>query len=399
MRFGKWIFLILIILNSFLSSFAAPTHITQDNLIIDQSKNVFFEQYDSNTFSLQLLKDQPKFNKSLVFGGVGQVDLQHWQGDKVITIPPSSYRQGTGFYCTQATIDIMLDVASWSSLFVSASGNHIGQSGPNGNYVYVPHAFVLFGDLKQTPFYLTLGINSIPFGVYLDSGIWDIIPLTFDYFTPQQAPQISLGYFKKDWNLSTTFYKDEVNHDSHFVYNLSYKKASDTLSYSAGLGFLSHLKTNTTGSPTADPLEKKSSLNPNVPSFNMGNVWDVNASLGYKIISITGEYDIGSQSHHPLEQKPSAFGITLKITPKIADKTTTLAISHSQTYHLKNIPTSLSGFDGIPLAVSGLKNSWAATISRPLYKDNFLLGLGAERVTTYFNERSNTYSVEVIAFI
>lgn len=362
-------------------------------VILDQSKDVVFEQYGTNTFALDLIKDRNKFDmKSLVIGGMGEFDFQHWQGDRIELTPPSIYHNGTGFYFTQFSIDAMVNVTKWSTVFISGTDSHIGQGGPDGNYKYLQHDFVLLGNLDKSPVYLVMGINTVPFGVFPGSGTWDI-PLTSDYFNVQQAPQISLAFFKNDWNLNTTFYSDQTNHENHWTYNISYSKFTDCWSYGAGAGYLTNLKTNTTGNPSVNAVRKSTA------GLDMGNVWDVNANVGYKIIALTGEYNVGSQRVGVNKSDPSAYGLTLSIAPKIADVETTFGISHSKTFNLKDIPTTLLGLDGVPLTTSGLKDAWGVSVSRPIYKKYLTLGLDAARSETYSNKQTYTYTLDFIGYL
>lgn len=364
--------------------------------VLDQSKDVFFEKYNPTTYSLQLLKDKNKFDaNSLVVGGVGEIDLQHWQGDKVVLIPPPvSYRDGTGLYFTEFTVDTLANLTSWSSIFFSGTDSHIGQGPPNGNYTYLSHLFVLFGNLEKSPFYFTLGTNTLPFGVFLGSGAWDL-PLTANYFNPTLAPQFSLAFYKNGLNLSTAAYSDEVNRENHFIYSFNYNKAVGNLNYSLGAGYLTNLKTNTTGNPTINRMRRSKALIP----VNMGNIWDFNASLGYKLIALSAEYDVASRKIGVNQGDPSAFAISFTFTPKIGGEDTTFGITRSQTFYLNNVPTNLSGLDAVPFTASGLKSNWAASVSRSIFTNYITLGFDAQRTVTYSDEKTYTYTLDLLVYI
>src|SRR5580692_1754039 len=136
--------------------------------VLDQSQDIFFEQFTpAGAYALQLLQIRNKFNNNTpVFGGSVESDLQYWNGNSILTTPPQNYQNGAGIYLTQATIDLMLNITSFETIFLSMSGMNIGQSNPNGNYLYSPHAFILVGNLEYFPAYLKLGIDNIPFGVF-----------------------------------------------------------------------------------------------------------------------------------------------------------------------------------------------------------------------------------------
>jgi hypothetical protein len=381
---------------SFLLSATAAAENTHysGKIVRDQSQDVFFEQLASNTFSLQLLQNKDKFdNKTLVLGGVGQLDQQHWQGNEITTVPIEKYHIGSSFYFTAATFDMMGKYNNWTTAFLSISDTHIGQGGPNRNYVYFPHAFLLFGDLKTSPVYLAVGINAITFGNFTGSGVWNS-PLTLNYFSLQQSPQISLGFYKNQWDISATLFSDEVNHENHFIANLNYTNTLHDFSYGFGLGHINDLKTNSTGSPSSSARRRKFS-----PILDMGKIWDVNATVGYKQLSLIGEYLAGSKWILTNTDIPKAFSLTLSYAPTIAGKATTFGINHSVSLNLNNVPTTLPGKDASPLVSSGLKSSSAISVSRPVFTQNFTLGLDAEKAITYDNRQTFTYTLDLLAYL
>jgi hypothetical protein len=364
------------------------------HVALDQSKDVLFEQLTSNSFSLQLLQVKNKFDhKTLVLGGVGELDLQHWQGDNIVTLPVEQYHDGTSFYFTQATFDMMANYNNWSTAFLSISGNHLGQPGPDGNYFYLPHAFILLGDLNKFPVYLTLGSNTIPFGNFVGSGVWNT-PLTSSYFSPQPSPQISLGFYKNKWDLSGTFYSDNINHENHFTTALNYSNALKAFNYGFGVGYINDLKSNTTGNPTTKTRHTKFSA-----ANDLGRVWDVNATVGYKLVSLVGEYLSGSKSVGLNTAKPQAFNLTFTFAPVIYGTTTTFGLSSSVALNLRDIPTSLSGKDNTPLVAAGLKNNSALSVSRSIFSKNIILGFDAERAITYDNKHTLTYTLDLLAYL
>ncbi|MEO8401667.1 MAG: LbtU family siderophore porin [Gammaproteobacteria bacterium] len=358
----------------------------------DLSKNVLFEGFAPDTFSLQLLQAKNSFHKyDLVFGGSVEADLQQWQGDKILMSPYGIYQSGTGAYLTQATLDIMENFSSWSTLFFSVADSHIGRPAPNGNYIYLPHAAAVLGNLDKLPVYLTLGISSIPFGIFTGSGTWDS-PLTASYFSPNQAPQISLGYFKNGWNFAAAGYSDQVNHENLFAYNASYTKSNDTYSYSLGAGYLNDLKSNTTGEPSNQTKQ-------NLDGQDMGAIVEFNASVVYREVGLNGEYLRGNAILQPNTDIPKAFAITATYTPTIAGKDTPFGITYSKTIHLNLIPGTLTGANTLQLAADGLRTNWACSVSRPIFTPNIYLGFDFERSTTYTDHHTYTGTVDLTAFI
>ena len=223
---------------------------------MDQSQNILFEQFSPSTFALQLLQAKKQFHPGdLILGGLVEGDLQYWAGDTINLAPPGVYQQGHGLYFTQASFDVMGNVTPWSAVFLSVADSHVGRPGASGNNIYLPHAFIALGKLDAFPLYATLGINTIPFGIFIGTGSVDT-PLTAAYFNPIQAPQFSLAYYKNGWNLSAAAYSDEVTHHNNVAYSVYYSKVSNTVSYSAGAGYLTDLNTAAAGNPTVVAVQK-----------------------------------------------------------------------------------------------------------------------------------------------
>jgi hypothetical protein len=375
-------------------AYAAQNDNYHGKLALDQSQNIYFEKFSPSTYSLELLNARNKFDyETLVIGGLVEGDLQYWQGNNILLTPSGNYQTGNGLYLTQATIDTMANITKWGTAFLSISEMQIGQGGSSGNYVYLPHAFITIGNLDSFPIYLTLGINSIPFGVFTGSGIWDT-PLTSAYFNPLLGQQINLAFYKNNLNINAVAYRDEVNYEYHFVSSISYNNTFGDFNFNLGAGFLTNLKTNSTGNIGTVNNRKSES-----PIENIGNVVDTNASIGYKLVALNGEFLTGSNKINDTANKPSAYSMTLSFTPTLFKKITTFGINRSVSLALNNIPATLPGRDNVELASSGLKSTWAVSASRSIYKDNITLGLDAVRALTYGGLYTYAYTMDLLIYI
>jgi len=377
----------------------------QGRITLDQSQDVYFEQFSPNTFSQQLLQAKSKFNKDdLIFGGSLQADLQHWQGNQIQETSIGPYQQGNGFFLTQGTADLMVNFSRWGTGFVSIADSHIGRPGPNGNFLYFSHAFIVFGNLDIFPVYATVGINTIPFGVFTGSGPWDT-PLTADYFNPSQAPQVGVAFYKNGWNASVTGFSESGNHKNNFAYSVYYNYSSDNLSYSLGLGYLTDLNSSSTSAvnngarPVAANINRRANIL-NLPNgSDLGEIFDINGSINYGLFELTAEFDFGQQIIQGNNGRPKAYALALTYTPSIFGKDTTFGIGHSDSYSLSGVPAPLSGADAIGLADFGLQSTWALGVSRPLTTDSIVLGLELEKQTTYSNEKTYTSTLDLVMYL
>lgn len=375
----------------FTAAYAADTDSPLGGLgetYLDRSQDIFFDQFSANTFSLQLLQIKNKFPvNSFVFGGSGQFDLQHWQGDQIEEAPLGPiYQQGNGLYFTQAIVDLMINISPWTTAFFSGADSSIGRSDPNGNYVYSPNAFLLLGNLDRLPFYSTIGLSSIPFGVFSGTGPWDV-PLTDAYFNPAQAPQISVGYYQVGWNATITEFNEQANQGNHYAYNLSYNKNNPVWGYSLGVGYLTDLQTN--NNDNTETHRHPTRIVPGINVGDLGPVWDMNASIRYQQWSVNGEYDMGHNILLGNTGKPEAYAFTTNYVKNIAGKDTTFGLGYSQVMHLQNYASILTGYDNLVSGFTGLKNAWSVNVSRPLSKST-VLGLDLQRAMTNPGVSSNS---------
>lgn len=361
---------------------------------LDQSKDIFFDQFNPYSYSLQLIQAKNTFNNhDLIIGGSLQIDWQRWHGNTMTTEPTSVYKNGKGLYLTQATLDFMGNVTPWLTEMLSIADAYIGQPHPEGNFLFLNRAFLMLGNLDKSPFYATFGINAIPFGVFTGTGVWDV-PLTASYFYPYQAPLISVAYYKNGLNINVAEFCDEIDHRNHSVLNIYYNKQIGNFNYSLGVGYLTKLQVNAAGNPRSSKRRHA------IPSeLDLGNITDLNGSIGYGSFIISGEYNQGSQHVGANTEIPQAMNIKITYTKNIADRDTTFAVSRSQTFHLENVPTSLVGQDGVPLSLDGFRGAWAASVSRSFFLKNISLGIDFEKSETYSSTASYTGTLELYLYL
>lgn len=363
--------------------------------VLDRSQEVFFEDFSTSRFTQDLLSTKDRFGyKQVVLGGMLETDLQHWQGDTIlIQNPDGQYTHGTQFYLTEATFDVMANLTPYTTLFTSAKFTAIGQGGENGNDLSLPYSFIMLGNPEKTPFYAYAGYNAISFGQFKSSGGWDY-PLTSNYFQPQTAPGISMGYQDTHWNASASVFDDQVLYENHLVYMLHYQNTLKRFHYGAGAGYLSHLDLNTTGGANTNRVFPKSHEN-----MNAGDVADAYLNLGVDDVTLFTEYLKGSKKILMNTDTPSAYGLTLQYTPSIDDTHYTAGLSYSRSLHLEDISAFVSGQDQIPYASIGLQDAWAASVTRNFFGEWLYVGLSAERDVTYDDQKTYTLTLDATAYL
>lgn len=375
---------------------AAPEHSTHlPPFILDQSQGVFFEDFSDSTFTQQLFRVKNKFgDKQVVLGGMAEFDLQHWRGDTLqIQDPEGTYSNDTAFYFTETTFDVMANLTPWMMVFTNSSLSAIGQGGESGNYFNLPYAFILLGNIEASPFYIYGGLNAISFGEFNGSGGWDE-PLTETYFEPQDSPGLSIGYQRNHVSMSATLFTDQVLYETHFATSFLYQNNDNLLSYGLGFGYLTHLDLNTTGDVNINRNLPKSKSN-----MATGKVVDLNGNIGYNNLSFSAEYLSGSKAVLMNADKPIALGTTLTYTPTFNNVNYAAGLSYSKTLHLKDVSTIVAGQDQIPNVTVGLKNSWAASLTRNFIEPWLFVSINAQRDLTYENQKTYTLTLDAIAYL
>lgn len=379
-----------------LHAFAAPLETKSHSAFsLDHAHNIVFEQLPYSTFTLGILQAKNQFDSgSIIIGGMAELDWQGWHGDKILAYDPiETYHTGHDVYFTQVIFDVLANINNWSMVYLSTADTAIGQGGENGNYIYYPNAFVLFGNLDKFPLYITAGVSSVPFGQFVGTGTWDL-PLTTDYFYPQQSPELIAAFHKYNIDLIAAVYRDQVLFKNHAIYAANYQNTKNDFSYSLGVGYLTDLNLNTTGRPQVNRRHIRAGS-----GFDAGGVHDVNFVLGYKQASITGEYVSGTRHVANNHHYPNAWSVLLSYAPTIRDATYTFGFSYSKTNHLRDVPATLSGQDQLALAAVGLKNAWALSAYRVFFNNWLQVGLDAEHDTTYNHEKTQTYTCDLIVYL
>jgi hypothetical protein len=286
----------------------------------------------------------------------------------------------------------MGNVTPWWTSFLSIDDAHIGQPAPDGNDIYLNHAMFIFGNLDRFPLFVTTGINTIPFGVFTGTGVWDT-PLTASYFFPLQSPLFSIGFFRNGLNISVSEFSDQANHANHSVFSLYYTYKNGKFSANIGAGYLTNLQSNETGSMTTHAKRRR-----DIPAgLTFGNVSDFNGGIGYGPVQLSLEYIQGSENTGSNTSVPAAASVLITYTHAIAGRNATFGFSRSQSFHLANVPTSLAGQDSLPLASDGLQKAWAVSASRTFFKDNISLGVDFAQTETY--QAANSYAATVELFL
>lgn len=374
----------------------APTH------------NVYFENLSKTQYGLDILKAKSQLpSKGVAVGGELQVDPQVWHGDINYS---NGYGNGSNMVFTTAAVDLMANLNDWTSTFIS-----IQNSGANSSDIALNRAFILFGNLKKSPFYAVIGQNGLPFGSFTpDAGPWSNGIDTNTFRAGDDVRQLMLGYYQnglkvnagvfQNQNSSTETGAPNNRNINNFLISTSYEGnlANGYTNYVVGAGYLNDLrymnKTWGDGYDSNTSAAGNDFANSNGITDKRLPVFDLNAQVTFnKLVSFAAEFDkvTNSVNTNNIDGKsPYIWSVGGFYMPVIAGKQTTFWIGYAQSKNMEGLPMALSGNAYNDYDNNGFKHSLNAAISRPVFIDNNVLSLDYQHVKDYAGRKSNTYTID-----
>ncbi len=150
-------------------------------------------QISSNLFSSTLLGQREKFDDySVFFGGKIEADAQTWFGDSLPRnkLDPSQ-ANGQNIYLTAANLYFLSNLGH----YVTAQFDF--DTDESGNFS-LGNAFVIFGNLDTSPFFVTAGRSKLSVGTYGGGGAW--AGGVTGFLAPSQVTNVSVNYKDQVWN-------------------------------------------------------------------------------------------------------------------------------------------------------------------------------------------------------
>jgi hypothetical protein len=359
-----------------------------------------FELLPSNSFTTSLLEGKQVYTNSpqaLVLGGYLEGDAQVWNGGNTLPAAVNTYKNGSGFNLTTANLDAMANVTNWLTGFMEVKGDFTANS--DGSPV-ISKAFMMAGNLSQSPFFAVGGKTNIPFGSFGGGGPWSNA-LQRTAFRPNETPQIGAGYdhngvIAELADISNTAFNNNLQ---DLVYNLSYSKQINQFNYQVGASYLSDIRGTSSAVGSAYNNTFTSSTSQTVFGKRNG-VYDINGQVGYGNYAVIGEFlrtttgatVIANNTNTGLM---SAWVLGGSYSPNVMGKPTAFTLSYSKTNHMAVVPMGLAG-DPVPAVTSaiGFKNEWIASASREV-ANNFYVGPEFQISQAYNNVHTWTGTIDL----
>lgn len=343
------------------------------------------------------LGEAHSFQHAVTLGGYIEFDPQVWGGDDFGSTSVSTskaYDAGQGLYLTSAKTIALFKINSITSGITELKLN-TGSSTGIGAEIGV--AALIFGNLKESPFYVGVGRFDLAFGVFGGGGPWSSA-LNYDVFHIGKTSQIEVGYDQHGVTATASVFKPSGKFNTDFATSVEYTHTiNKALSFDIGGGYVNDIRgTNSTVG---------SNYNGSTASFfgPSNPLYDVNATLNIEQFGLFAEYNI-TQRAAPFNNSIAGGGsmqawvVSGSYSHPLFGKKTSYSLSYSGTRYMRNIAMPLSG-DAIGnnnLNI-GLHREVIASASYEAMK-NIYLGPELQYATTYGNQSTWATTLDVSAY-
>jgi hypothetical protein len=326
-----------------------------------------FAAMPSPSFVYAALKAKDKLDAPVVVGGKIESDIQTWNGNAVPLASPIRnnpiYQNGSTLALTNATIITAANIGRYTTAIFSFSADAPSYSVVN------KRAVLILGNLKDSPFYFTIGRNHLPFGLFPGNSFLNNSLIT-NTMRPGHLSQAVFSYAANGFNVDTGLYQNPgaqyytysngvnsvaTNNGStlnNYFGNIRYTKVIGDATYLFGTGFLSDIRQTASGLGnmyTSPPgFTTTSGSQPFVGQRNP--VIDVNAVFTYKAANVFAEYTKtleGAQYYGVNTGQFSSWIVGTSYSPKlnIFNKTMNsyMQLNYSGTQNMKNVSQALYG--------------------------------------------------------
>jgi hypothetical protein len=263
----------------------------------------------------------------------------------------------------------MANLSNWATAVVSLK-NSLPSNG-----LAVDRAFLVLGNLSQSPWYFTAGNAYLPFGSFSGNGPLDN-SLTTNAFRVNPTSQAMLGLnaygFDTDLGLYSANHFDNGLHD--FLLNTEWAaKLSSSSQLTLGGGYLNDIRGTSSGVGAAYASSTPSASSP----LSAAKTAAYDANLNYSIanLSLLAEYLTTSRSAIANNQsigKPSVWMIGTVYKHAMLNWPTQFQLSFSQSQNMQNIPLPIAVNFSQNLKATGIKTEWLASVVSQVWSNTYL---------------------------
>lgn len=348
----------------------------------------------SKLFASTLILQKEKFDDYSIFlGGFIGIDAQTWFGDTIPRVgfdnkPTSSFSStGQNIYLTSSRL-----------FFVSNLGDYVTAeydvSTDQNQDFFIGNAFVIFGNMSVSPFFVTAGRSTLSIANLGGGG-----PSTGSiagFLGTGRATNVSLNYKTDSLNLSiAVFGSDDKTAD--FSTGLFY---ADSLTEKIALGFNTGYIYDLAGAenfsiPRVAPNQKIGafSVDANLAYTLDAGIFQINSGWS----STTNSYDFNQDGSNVLA---GVWYIAGNYSANIFGRNTNFNATYGETYNAAAIPMSIAASplqDG--LSQSGIKRQLIFSAQRAYFDNNILFGPEWAYQIFYTGKSMNTLTLDISVYL
>ncbi|WP_407877332.1 DUF3573 domain-containing protein [Francisella sciaenopsi] len=351
----------------------------------------------SNLFASTLLGQREKFDDySVFFGGKIEADAQAWWGSGISKWDSSNNAlssNGQNIYLTAANLYFLSNLGHYVTAQFDFDTDESGSFG-------LGNAFVIFGNLDTSPFFVTAGRNKLTVGSYGGGGAW--VGGVTGFLQPGSPTNVSLNYKDSVWNAAVAVFGSDDKH-ANFSTGLFY---ADSWTPNLGAGFNIGYVYNIAGarnSNISNSLDRLGRAGDTVGALNVdGNlaysVWGgiINMGAGWASTTNAEEFN-GIGTGNVLA---GAWYGALNYAAMLGGRNTNFGVTYGQTYNATLIPMSTANASpAFGQTATGIKEQLVFSAQRAYFDDNVLFGPEWAYQRLYSGEHMNTLTLDMVVYV
>ncbi|WP_425352911.1 DUF3573 domain-containing protein [Allofrancisella frigidaquae] len=349
----------------------------------------------SNLFASTLLGQRDKFDDySVFFGGYIEADAQTWFGSSIQRISGTNFSAtGENIYLTNAKLYFLSNLGHYVTAQFDFDTNESGGFG-------LGNAFVIFGNLDTSPFFITAGRSKLSVGSYGGGGPWSS-GIIDEFLSPDKVTNVSVNYKTDTINANVAVFGSDDKR-ANFSTGLFY---ADALTENLSAGFNAGYVFNIAGAGNSSIPQFLKSVgreNENIGVINfdanlayamLGGIWQIQGGWS----STTTAEDFNKNGTNV---NTGAWYAGLVYALTLAGKNTNFNVTYGQSYNAANIPMPLSNASPtFGKTSSGIRNQLIFSAQRSYFDDNVLLGPEYSYQELYNGEHMNTITLDLSVYV
>ncbi|QLE78882.1 DUF3573 domain-containing protein [Francisella sp. Scap27] len=359
------------------------------------NNNIPIGMLPSKLFASSLVTQKEKFDDYSIFlGGFIGMDAQTWYGDNIPRMnfdgtPTSSFNgSGQNIYLTSSRLYFLSNLGDYVTAEYDVSTNELQQ-------FFIGNAFVIFGNMSASPFFVTVGRSTL--SVASIGGGGSSTGSIADFLGTGRATNISLNYKTSTLNASIAVFGTD-DKKANFSTGLFYADSwTDNLSVGFNAGYVYDLN----GAENFT-IESVVSDGKTVGVFNIdtniaytigGGVFQINTGWG----TTTGKDNFNGDGNDVLT---GAWYVGTNYSLSLAGRSTNFNATYGQSYNAAAIPMGIAASplqDG--LAQTGIEKQLIFSAQRAYFDDYVLFGPEYAYQRFYDGRHMNTLTLDLAVYL